>query len=154
MIMPKNNGSGFDVFLGGTHHSDWRKEFLKLINESDTKIKCYEPVLEKWTYENVVVENLVKQNSNYHVYVLTPNMVGMYSVAEMIDSAHDDDVETYFYIMNEEPNKDGQMVYWNPRMLNSLYSISNMMIKHGAHKAHSMEELVEKVLNHFNNSKG
>lgn len=151
MYMPNRIGTGFDVFLGGTHHSDWRKDFLKLIKESGSNIKCYEPVLENWTYENVVIENLVKQNSNCHVYVLTPNMVGMYSIAEMIDSAHDSDVETYFYIKDEEPNKDGDMIYWNPRMLNSLYSISNMMIKHGAHKAHSMEELVEKVLKYYNN---
>ena len=147
--MGKRDGSGFDVFLGGTHHSNWRKEFLELLNKSDLNIKCYDPVVETWTYENVVLENLVKQNTKYHIYVLTPNMVGIYGIAEMIDSAHDDDVETYFYIKDEEPNKDGQIAYWNPRMLNSLYSLSNMMIKHGAHKARSLEELVDKVIKHF-----
>jgi hypothetical protein len=141
--------SGFDIFLGGTHDSNWRKKFLELINDVNPKIKCYDPSVEKWTYENVILENLVKQNTKYHVYVLTPNMVGTYSVAEMIDSSHEDGVETYFYIMEEDINSDGKSVYWSPRLLNSIYAINNMMIRHGAHKASSLEELVTKITNDY-----
>lgn len=136
---------GFDVFLGGTLDSEWRAKFLKLLEEKESKIKCYNPVVEKWTYESIVLENLVKQNAKYHVYVLTPNMMGVYSIAEMVDSAHENGVETYICIKHED-EKDGESVYWHPKMINSINAISNLLIRHGAHKASNLEELVNKLV--------
>jgi len=141
---------GYDIFLGGTHHSTWRKDFLKLIKNMNSDINCYDPSVERWTYENVILENLVKQYTKYHVYVLSPNMVGIYSVAEMVDSVHDDKVKTYFYIMQEDVDSDGNTVSWNPRLLNSIYALNNMMLKHGARKASSLDELVEQIVKDYN----
>jgi hypothetical protein len=146
----KSKMNGFDIFLGGTHHSNWRKDFLKIIKELNPSIKCYDPSVESWTYESVLLENLVKQNTPYHVYVLSPRMIGVYSIAEMIDSAHENSVKTYFHIMDTDIDNDGNIVNWDPKLRNSIYAINNMLIRHNAYKATSLEDLANKILESYN----
>ena len=78
---------GYDVFLGGTtNDSTWRNEFIELMKKYNSKIKSYNPVVENWTPECIELEDFVKEHAKYHVYVLTPRMIGVYSIAEMVNS--------------------------------------------------------------------
>ena len=137
--------NGYDVFLGGTKDSNWRDDFIKKMHLKNSRIKCYNPIVENWTTECIELENLVKQHSRYHVYVITPNMSGVYSIAELIDSVHDHSKKVYFYIEQSDISNLSLVKIWSIPQRNSLNAVSNLVKQHGGKVASSMEELVEMI---------
>ena len=76
-----------NIFLGGTCAGDsWRD---KLIPEIEKRgFGYFNPVVKDWTPECIEKENLMKNEiCDSHLYVLTPEMKGVYSIAEIINSA-------------------------------------------------------------------
>lgn len=76
------------IFLGGTcNGSTWRDELIPMLKENG--IDYFNPVVEDWTPECQLIEEDEKNNKcNVHLYVITKEMQGTYSIAEMIHSAH------------------------------------------------------------------
>ena len=72
------------VFLGGTcANSTWRDELTPRLD-----VDVFNPVVEDWTLEDQVTENYEKDKlCNIHLYVITNAMKGVYSIAEVMDSA-------------------------------------------------------------------
>ena len=72
------------VFLGGTcAETTWRKELIGLI-----QVEHFDPVVEDWTEECNAIEEAEKEiNCNIHLYVITADMIGVYSIAEVIQSS-------------------------------------------------------------------
>jgi len=75
------------IFLGGTcADTTWREEFIKEIEGS--KIEYFNPVVKDWTPECQAIEEDEKNNKcDTHLYVITKEMMGTYSIAEIINSA-------------------------------------------------------------------
>lgn len=75
------------VFLGGTcNGTDWRNKLEHYLEWYG--ISYFDPVVDDWTDECVLIENDEKYNKcNIHLYVITSEMTGVYSIAEIIDSA-------------------------------------------------------------------
>jgi len=74
------------IFLGGTcANTTWRDELInKLVNYN---INWFNPVVKNWTEECQAIEEDEKNNKcNIHLYVITPEMIGVYSIAEIINS--------------------------------------------------------------------
>lgn len=72
----------YSVFLGGTcNGSTWRDELIPMLDSS--KIDAFNPVVEDWNEEAQKVEDYHKENDDFTLYVLTPEMVGVYSVFEV-----------------------------------------------------------------------
>lgn len=74
------------IFLGGTcGDSGWRDE---LIPELDNLgLEYFNPVVPDWTPECIEKENIEKTElCNTHLYIITPEMSGVYSIAEMVNS--------------------------------------------------------------------
>ncbi len=84
------------VFLGGTcAETTWRSELMDLI-----QVDYFNPVVDDWTPDCIDIENDEKRNKcNVHLYVITEAMQGVYSVAEVIDSAHTKGVTTIFHVI-------------------------------------------------------
>jgi hypothetical protein len=75
------------VFLGGTCvGDDWRETLMPELKKR--KIKYFNPVVKNWTPECQTKEEEEKLDSNTHLYIITPAMKGVYSIAEIIDSAY------------------------------------------------------------------
>lgn len=75
------------VFLGGTcSNSTWRSELIpKLVAEG---IAFFNPVVEDWTPECQAEEYDQKDNEcGAHLYVITKEMLGVFSIAEAVLSA-------------------------------------------------------------------
>ena len=74
------------VFLGGTcADTTWRNELIPLLKN----VEYFNPVVEDWTPECQLVEEEEKNKKcNIHLYVITKEMQGTYSIAEIIHSAH------------------------------------------------------------------
>ena len=75
------------IFLGGTcADTTWREEFIKKIEGSG--IEYFNPVVKDWTPECQAIEEDEKNNKcDCHLYVITKEMMGTYSIAEIINSA-------------------------------------------------------------------
>lgn len=74
------------IFLGGTcAQTTWRDELIEYMKND--QVEWFNPVVKNWTPECQAVEEDEKNNKcNVHLYVITPEMIGVYSVAEIINS--------------------------------------------------------------------
>ena len=96
------------VFLGGTCPSDeydfdYRKLLIPLLKEAN--INYFNPVVKDWTEDCIRVEEQEKVECDIHLYVITPNMKGVYSIAEMFGSLiknYGREKRVIFGLMNNE----------------------------------------------------
>ena len=72
------------VFLGGTcAGSTWRTSLMKWL-----QVDYFNPVVEDWTPKCKAIEDEEKDiHCNIHLYVITSEMEGVYSIAEMVQSS-------------------------------------------------------------------
>ena len=72
----------YSVFLGGTcNGSTWRDELMPMLDQE--KISAFNPVVETWDEEAQKNEDYHKENDDLTLYVLTPEMKGIYGVFEL-----------------------------------------------------------------------
>ena len=72
----------YTVFLGGTcNGSTWRDELIPKLDP--TRVSAFNPVVEDWNEQAQAEEDYHKENDDFTLYVLTPEMTGVYSVFEL-----------------------------------------------------------------------
>lgn len=115
------------VFLGGTcNGSLWRNGVMSELDNYE--IDYFNPVVEDWTPEDMEIELNERENSDYCLYVITPKMTGVYSIAEVVDDSNKRTEKTLFVVI---PEDDGE-VFTNAQ-LKSLESVKNMVTINGAY---------------------
>lgn len=68
------------VFLGGTcNNSTWRDDLIPML-----KIDYFNPVVGDWTPECQEIEILERKRCDFCLYVITSDMKGVYSIAELV----------------------------------------------------------------------
>lgn len=74
------------IFLGGTcAESTWRDELIPLLK--DYNCEWFNPIVKSWSPECQSIEEDEKNNKcNVHLYVITSKMIGVYSIAEIVNS--------------------------------------------------------------------
>ena len=84
------------VFLGGTcAETTWRKELINVLD-----ILYFNPVVADWDEDAQSIEIIEKREfCNIHLYVITSDMIGVFSIAEVVDSAHNKYKNTILHIM-------------------------------------------------------
>lgn len=113
--MPQTNNR---IFLGGTcAETTWREELITLL-----KVPSFNPVVKDWTPACQEIEEYEKLFCNIHLYVITSAMQGVFSIAEVIDSVHDNKKMTIFHIIPDGFTK-GE--------LKSLTAVKDMVLRHG-----------------------
>ena len=112
------------VFLGGTTPSSdplygWRGELIKML-----EIDYFNPVVDDWTPECMAEEIRQRELCDYCLYAITPEMAGVYSIAEVIDDSNKRPDRTIFCVLNSGAAFDeGQM--------RSLRSVGEMVERNG-----------------------
>ncbi len=72
----------YTVFLGGTcNGSTWRDELIPKLDPA--RVSAFNPVVEDWNEQAQAEEDYHKENDDFTLYVLTPEMTGVYSVFEV-----------------------------------------------------------------------
>ena len=106
------------VFLGGTcAETTWREELIPVLD-----VDFFNPVVEDWTSECQVVEEVEKSiHCNIHLYVITVDMMGVFSIAEAVESAMTEGKHVVFHVI-----PDG----FGKAQLKSLSAVVDMIIKH------------------------
>ena len=94
------------VFLGGTcNPPDWRKEIIELLEK--VGFSYFNPLLdntEDWNDEAQEQERKERELCDFCLYTITPNMTGVYSVAEAVDVSNKHPTKTIFCALKEYCN--------------------------------------------------
>ena len=120
------------VFLGGTcNNSTWRNNLIKLLTCS-----YFNPVVEDWTEECYLEELQQRKSCDYCLYVITPNMTGVYSIAEVVDDSNKRPKKTLFCILDTDINGE-----FNVSQMKSLSAVQKMIVNNGGKSFISLEEI-------------
>lgn len=129
------------IFLGGTCGlSDWRKELIfKLEKEG---IDYYNPVVPDWTPDCAKKENEIKEmDDTVELYVITSDMLGVYSIAEAVQASCVKPLCTIFMLI-EDRFEEGP--------LRSLLAVKELIASNGATVVDSFDEVVTRTKEIFN----
>lgn len=130
------------VFLGGTcNGSDWRSyaEF-KL---KSCGVDFFNPIVKDWNEKAQAIEILEKEHRcNIHLYVITPLMLGCFSIAEAVESAHRKDVKTIFCFISFDKN-----TLFDSAQLRSLDAVGKLIERHGGiYVPHSLMKAISQCI--------
>lgn len=129
------------VFLGGTCDGyDWRTELIEILDLSI--VEPFNPVVKEWNDEARKREIYEREHSDYCLYVITPDMKGCYSIAEVIDDSNKRPEKTIFLVINKIlRQKEQSVVTFLPKMEHSLEAVKSMVKRNGGLVFESLEEL-------------
>lgn len=110
------------IFLGGTcNNSTWRDDLIKLL-----KIDYFNPVVDDWTPECQIEEIKQRKSCDFCLYVITPKMTGVYSIAEVVDDSNKQPSKTLFCVLTTDGNTT-----FNESQLKSLKQVGIMVESNG-----------------------
>lgn len=133
------------VFLGGTcNGSTWRETLIPMLH-----VEYFNPVVEDWTAECQAEEYRQKNEiCNIHLYVITPLMTGVFSIAEIIESAHNIDVKTVVCILPNDKYTENSTIHeiaFTKWPLHSLNAVCAMAEKHGAIICNTLQDVAKTI---------
>src|SRR5665213_822360 len=122
------------VFLGGTcNGSSWRDDLIK-----NLKIDYYQPQGENWTPEMMEEEIKQRAECDFCLYVITPKMTGIYSIAEVVDDSNKRPAKTIFSYLTEDEG-----YAFSEHQLKSLEQTGKMIQENGAAFFKTLVETVD-----------
>lgn len=123
------------VFLGGTcNDSTWRDELIAMLDNN--KVSAFNPVVDDWNEEAQANEDWHKVNDDFCLYVLTPEMTGIYSIFEVADDSNKRPDRTIFCVL---PERNGKT--FSVGIQKNFLKIQKDLIKNGARVCESLEEI-------------
>lgn len=127
-----------EVFLGGTcNNSNWRNELIPLLN-----IDYFNPVVDDWTEEAQQLEKEKRETCDYVLYVITPKMKGVYSIAESVQDSNIRPEKTIFCVLTEDEDDK-----FDDFQIKSLDQVKEMVRSNGAKVFDTLEEIAEYLNN-------
>ena len=126
------------VFLCGTcAESKWRDNIIPQL-----KCEYFNPVVDDWTPERQKIEELEKRICEWHLYVITPKMKGVFSIAEAVSDSMQLHDRCIFCVTKEDDDRD-----WTKEELKSLNATSDLIKNNGGIILSSLDEVVEYINN-------
>ena len=122
------------VFLGGTcNESTWRDELIELLS-----IDYFNPVVDDWTEECYQEELKQRKICDYVLYVITPKMSGVYSIAEVVQDSNKKSGKTIFCVLSTDNGTS-----FDKGQLKSLEAVSKMVASNGANVFSDLKSVAE-----------
>jgi hypothetical protein len=135
------------VFLGGTcNNSPWRNKLIEML-----EIDYFNPVVDDWTPECMKEEIKQRKICDYCLYVITPSMTGVYSIAEVIDDSNKQPEKTLFCVLKHEissmvngsPYYPTSKVVFSNTETKSLNQVGEMVKRNGGKTFESLREIAD-----------
>lgn len=122
------------VFLGGTcNGSLWREELIPRLN-----IKFFNPVVPEWTAECQIEEKRQREVCDYCLYVITPKMSGVYSIAEVVDDSNKRPEKTILCVLLNDGDSN-----FKEHQIKSLNQVEELVANNGAIVLHDLEAVAD-----------
>lgn len=119
------------IFLGGTcNDSKWRDTITPLL-----KCEVFNPVVSDWTPECQIEEQKQRKECSVVLYVITPKMVGTYSIAEAVEDSIKRPTRTVFVMLKTDTGNKFTDAQWK-----SLVEVSKMVVRNGGKSFDSLED--------------
>ena len=113
------------VFLGGTcNESTWRNRMMIHLHEEG--IEWFNPVVPDWTEDCMAQEIKERKLCDYVLYTITPKMIGVYSIAEVVDDSNKKPDKTILVLLHDDGNLHFSKDQWK-----SLSAVAKMVIHNG-----------------------
>jgi hypothetical protein len=120
------------VFLGGTcNESTWRDKLIAKL-----KIDFFNPVVKDWTPECMKQEVKQRKSCDFCLYVITPKMTGVFSIAEVVDDSNKRPKKTILCVLE----KDGKEKF-TEHQLKSLKQVCGIVESNGATFLSNLDEV-------------
>jgi hypothetical protein len=123
------------IFLGGVIQSNWRSKLMPILDEMD--IEYFNPVVDVWTSECQEKEEEEKESSTYNLYVLSAKLIGVFTIAEVVDNSNDCPYKTLCLFLEDD---DG--VCYKEHTLKSIEATLQIIQDNGVPVFRSMDDLI------------
>jgi len=142
MILRGNNvieiENTIKVFLGGTcNESTWRDILIPMLD-----IDYFNPVVDDWTEECQEIEIQERKNCDFCLFLITPKMTGVYSIAEVIDDSNKKPNGTIFCFIDKDEDST-----FSEGQIKSLNMVGKMVETNGGKFFRSLEDTAEYLNN-------
>jgi hypothetical protein len=126
------------VFLGGTcNESTWRDELIPKLD-----VSYFNPIVKDWTEEHRKIEIEQRKSCDYVLYVLTPLMIGVYSIAELIDDSNKQPNKTLFCILYSDKH-EGSKVVFESSVFKSMDAVAELAEANGAKRFNTLQGIAD-----------
>lgn len=133
------------IFLGGTcNDSTWRNNLIKKLDKD--LFTYFNPVVPDWTEECYEIEMKEKEQDDYLVFVITPRMTGVYSIAEVVDYSNKAPERVIFCVLENDIDDDGNEIKFDKPQLKSLGKTSELIKSNGGACAKDIDGIID-ILN-------
>ena len=128
------------VFLGGTcNGSLWREQLIPYLDKLG--IDYFNPVVDDWTEKAQKQELIERQICDICLYTITPLMIGVYSIAEVVDDSNKRPDKTILLLLHFDDDKSFNESQWK-----SLNSVAKMVQRNGGKVFYTYAELLEYLI--------
>lgn len=111
------------VFLGGTcNGSTWRNRMMIYLHEKG--MEYFNPVVDDWNDDAMKNELREREACDFCLYVITPKMTGVYSIAEVVDDSNKRPEKTVLVLLRDDGAESFTDEQWK-----SLGAVAKM-VKH------------------------
>jgi hypothetical protein len=127
------------VFLGGTcNDSNWRDVLMPMLLNRD--IEYFNPVVDDWTDDCQAEEERQKELCTIQLYVITPKMKGVFSIAEVVDSSNKHPLGTILVVLEQDDE-----LKFNKGQMMSLNAVKKMVKNNGASVFDTLEQIANAI---------
>jgi hypothetical protein len=125
------------IFLGGTcAESTWRDELIVQLNLD--KYTFFNPIVKDWNEECKAIEVQERKDCDIVLYTITPEMRGVYSIAEATDDSNKRPKNTVLCLIREVDS-----ISFDDQSWNSMLEVGRLIGSNGSHILYGMDELIE-----------
>ncbi len=124
------------VFLGGTcNESVWREELMGMLCAD---VNPFNPVVDDWNVEAQANEDWHKANDDFCLYVLTPEMAGVYSIFEVADDSNKRPQRTVCCFLKEYGGRKFDDSIWR-----GFDKMKRDLVRNGATVCNTLQEVAD-----------
>jgi len=128
------------VFLGGTCNGSLWREYLI----AKLKVGYFNPVVDNWSEEAQKIEIYERENADYCLYVLTPLMEGVYSVAELVDDSNKRPNKTLLCVLDEDKNEETlKLAKFSSHESKSLKAVQKLVQTNGVKVFNNLDDVAD-----------
>lgn len=113
------------------------------------KIEYFNPVVPDWTEEAYQEELQQRESCDYCLYVITPRMTGVYSIAEVVDDSNKRPNKAVFAFIPDVDDKEEKNIEFSAGQIKSLEKVGQMVSSNGG--AYIIDRSLESIADYLNN---